>query len=62
MTDLTKKPCVCGGEMGEIIGFLPKHESEDMTPVRKGWYCVDCKAWEDAILREMTVVGWPYEA
>jgi hypothetical protein len=55
MTDLTKKPCACGGEMGQIIGFETLHDSEDRIPVRKGWYCVDCRAWEEAILRERTV-------
>lgn len=54
MTDLTKKPCACGGEMTEIIGFTTLHNSE-LSPVRKGWYCVDCKAWETAILRETAV-------
>ena len=54
MTDLTKKPCACGGEMTEIIGFTTLHNS-GLAPVRKGWYCVDCKAWETAILRETAV-------
>jgi len=55
MTDLTKKPCACGGEMGQIIGFILRPSDEDLTPVRKGWYCVECRAWEDAILRETAV-------
>jgi len=55
MTDLTKKPCDCGGEMGQIVGFVPRPSSEGLTPVRKGWYCVECRAWEDAILRETTI-------
>lgn len=62
MTDLTKKPCACGGEMGEVIGFKLLYEANNNSPIRKGWYCVKCKAWEKAILREMNVVGWPYDA
>ena len=41
--------------MGQIIGFVPRPSDEGLTPVRKGWYCVDCRAWEEAILRERTV-------
>ena len=57
MTDFTKKPCICGGEMGEVIGFKLLYEASNNSPIRKGWYCVECQAWEDAILREMIVVG-----
>ena len=41
--------------MGQIIGFVPRPSDEGMRPVRKGWYCVECRAWEDAILRETAV-------
>jgi len=53
--DMTKVPCACGKEKEEIIGYVPDPKNDTVIPVRKGWYCVDCKAWETAILRETTV-------
>ena len=56
MTDLKTKPCGCGAVKEQIIGFHPSGVPDsDLVPVRKGWYCFSCKAWEDAILRERTV-------
>lgn len=52
--DLTNKPCKCGGTMGEIIGYDDTSNGE-LVPQRRGWYCVECRAWEKAILRETTV-------
>ena len=53
-SDLTKKPCKCGGTMGEIIGY-DEDANGAATPKRRGWYCVDCQNWETAILREQIV-------
>jgi hypothetical protein len=58
--DLTKRVCwECGGEMGQIIGF-DKNAEGDMVPQRRGWYCVQCKTWEKAVLRERTVLDDHY--
>lgn len=46
------KQCRCGRKMAEIIGH---DESENPKPYRKGWYCTECRCWEDAILRETWV-------
>lgn len=51
MDDLRSKKCRCGETMGEIIGY-----DDNEKPFRQGWYCVHCRAWEQAILRERTVV------
>ena len=53
-SDLTKKPCRCGGTMGEIIGYDERSNGK-LVPLRRGWYCVECEAWEKAILRETAV-------
>ncbi len=54
--DLSRKPCPCGKEMGEIIGVPePTDHVPHPDPVRKGWFCFDCRRWEDAILRERIV-------
>jgi|DEB0MinimDraft_10_1074344.scaffolds.fasta_scaffold25152_2 hypothetical protein len=54
--DLSRKPCTCGKEMVEIIGFSePDEHRQERYPIRKGWFCFDCRHWEDAILRERTV-------
>ena len=52
--DLTKKPCKCGGTMGEIIGYDERSNGK-IVPLRRGWYCVECRNWEKAILRETAV-------
>lgn len=51
MDDLRSKKCRCGQKMGEIIGY-----DDNEKPFRQGWYCVQCRAWEKAILRERTVI------
>ena len=38
----------------EVIGFDHKPEG-GLIPVRRGWYCPSCHAWEIAILRETKV-------
>ena len=54
--DLSRKPCTCGKEMVEIIGFSePDEHRPEPYPIRKGWFCFDCRHWENAILRERTV-------
>jgi hypothetical protein len=40
--------------MGEIIGY-DECSNGKIVPIRRGWYCVECREWEKAILREMTV-------
>jgi hypothetical protein len=40
--------------MGEIIGYDERSNGQ-LVPLRRGWYCVECRAWEKAILREMAV-------
>ena len=54
-SDLATKPCVCGETQVEIIGFVETPDKSQMTALRKGWYCVSCRHWEDAILRERAV-------
>lgn len=54
--DLSRRPCICPGEMVEIIGFSEPDEYRPETyPIRKGWFCFDCNHWESAILRERVV-------
>ena len=54
--NLRNKPCRCGGTMGQIIGFSdPDEHRPDPYPIRKGWYCIECRDFEEAILRERTV-------
>lgn len=48
-------PCKCGHKKVEVIGFETSPVKKTLVPVRKGWYCVECHAWEDAILRETVV-------
>jgi len=52
--EMQSKPCKCGGTAEEVIGFDHKPEG-GLIPVRRGWYCPSCHAWEKAILRETKV-------
>ena len=59
---LREKPCRCGGTMKQVIGFSePDEYRPERYPIRKGWFCKDCKNSEQAILRETTVApgDWP---
>ena len=49
-----KKIC-CDREMDEVIGF----DAGDI-PFRSGWYCLQCKSFVQAILRERVVKEEPY--
>jgi len=53
--NLKEKPCNCGDVMGEVIGFNYRSTDNTYQPYRVGWYCVECKAFEQAILRERVV-------
>lgn len=55
MTDLTQKPCQCGGIAKQVITHISQDGKMLDRPQRRGWYCSDCKSWEKAILREMRV-------
>ena len=55
MTDLSNKPCNCGGHMGEVIGFRERSTDQVMMPYRPRWYCPDCHAVEEALGRETWV-------
>lgn len=44
------KQCKCGVVMEEVIGYDDKER-----PVRAGWYCRECKAFDRAILRETKI-------
>jgi hypothetical protein len=51
--DLTTQVCwECNGSMSEIIGHVESQWKSDPQIVRKGWYCFDCRTWQDAVLRE----------
>lgn len=50
-----EKKCKCGRKMMEIIGHTERKNEERPVPYRKGWYCAECRHWEDAILRERVV-------
>jgi hypothetical protein len=41
--------------MDEVIGF----DASDI-PFRSGWYCLECKSFVQAILRERVVKEEPY--
>ena len=49
--DLTTKRCACGEKKTQVIGYDESEEGE-LVPIRRGWYCVACRHWERAILRE----------
>lgn len=53
--DLSNKPCRCGDVMGQIIGYDHRPEDDTYQRYRVGWYCVNCHAFEQAILRERQV-------
>ena len=44
------KQCQCGAPMEEVIGYDDREH-----PVRAGWYCIECKSFDKAILRETKV-------
>jgi hypothetical protein len=52
--DLSTKPCPCGETMAQIIGH-DENAKKELVPARRGWYCFNCRHWEDAILRETVV-------
>lgn len=47
---LMPKQCQCGVLMKEVIGYDRKEH-----PLRAGWYCIECKSFDKAILRETKV-------
>lgn len=51
--DLTTKPCSCGEQRTQVIGY--DEVKGKMVPARRGWYCVKCREWEKAILRETKI-------
>lgn len=53
--DLTEKPCPCGGVAKQVITHMTPDGKMLARPMRRGWYCEKCQAWEKAILREMRV-------
>lgn len=53
--NLKEKPCRCGDVMGEVIGFNECLIDNTYQPYRVGWYCVKCKEFEQAILRERQI-------
>lgn len=55
--DLSSKPCKCGDVMGEIIGFNDSLVDKNYQSFRVGWYCVKCRGFEKAILRER-IIEW----
>jgi hypothetical protein len=52
MEDLSEKPCPCGETAGEVIGFNHRSTDDTYVPYRVGWYCPECKHFEQAIGRE----------
>ena len=52
MDNLSKKPCNCGGTLGEVIGHRERSTDGVQVPWRVCWYCPDCKAVEKAVGRE----------
>ncbi len=55
MSDLSEKPCPCGETAGEVIGFNHRSTDDTYVPYRVGWYCPECKHFEQAILREREI-------
>jgi len=55
MDDLSQKPCPCGDIAGEVIGFNHRSTDDTYVPYRVGWYCPECHAFEQAILRERVI-------
>lgn len=54
-TDMKKKPCPCGGTAVQVIAHIDAEGTLLPRPIRRGWYCAQCRSWEKAILREMKV-------
>lgn len=50
-----EKKCKCGRKMMEIIGHTEREDEKHPAPYRKGWYCAECRHWEEAIFRERVV-------
>jgi hypothetical protein len=55
--DITKKSCNCGGIKEQVLTVVSPEGTQLAVPVRIGWYCKDCRGFEEAILRERVVSG-----
>ena len=50
--DFSTKSCNCGSIMEQVVGFNHRSTDDSYQPYRVGWFCTDCKAFDQAILRE----------
>jgi hypothetical protein len=55
MTDLTTKPCQCGGTLEQVIGHNHRSTDDTYVPFRVCWNCFSCHKVEKAIGRETFV-------